>query len=174
MGRHEAVSNGSQTRFGAEFLVGAVASGALVAAALGVAGTAHATCVSVNGNGIGAGCTSTPTSFALALGNGATAEAQGRLNGAISVGTDAETTSTGVGNLAVAVGNPGLNGSVMQVVPTDAIAKGSFNRAFAFGNGSGSAAVGTTTRRFLWAMAATRSRPAVSPHHLCLATTTLP
>lgn len=90
-----------------------------------------------------------PTSFAVALGPGSTASAQGLFNGAISVGADAKTTSTGVGNFAAAFGNPGLNGSVMAVVPTDAIAKGSFNRAIAIGNGSGSAAFGTNNTAFL-------------------------
>ena len=55
---------------GRRFLGGAAAS-ALVAAALGMAGTAHATCLSVGGIGNGSGCTSTPTSFAVGIGKGA-------------------------------------------------------------------------------------------------------
>ena len=85
----------------------------------------------------------------LRLAPGSTASAQGLFNSAISVGVDAKTTSTGVGNFAAAVGNPGVNGSVMTVVPTDAVAKGTFNRAIAVGNGSGSAAIGTNNRAFL-------------------------
>jgi hypothetical protein len=147
VGQRTVTSAGRLT--GGLLLLGAAASCALAAAALSSAGSAHATCVSINGIGNGGGCTSSPTSFAVGLGPGTTADAQGFFNGAFSVGADAETTSTGVGNFAAAVGNRGLNGSVMAVVPTDAVAKGTFNRAIAFGNGSGSAAIGTNGTAFL-------------------------
>jgi hypothetical protein len=159
---------------GRRLLLGASISCAFAAAALRSAGSAHATCLSVNGIGNGGGCTSTPTSFAVALGPDSTASAQGLFNSAISVGVDAKTTSTGVGNFAAAVGNPGVNGSVMTVVPTDAVAKGTFNRAIAVGNGSGSAAIGTNNRAFLLGNGNDAIGPAASLHRLRRARTTPP
>jgi hypothetical protein len=58
----------------------------LAAAAVGGAGAATASCLSLGGFfSIGSGCTSTPLSFALVLGNG-TANARGLLTGAVAIG----------------------------------------------------------------------------------------
>jgi hypothetical protein len=66
-------------------------------------------------------------------------------NTTIAIGTDAAARTRGIGNIAVAVGNPGPNpGFVLpnilnQPGPTHrtfAEAAGTFNRAFAFGDGS--------------------------------------
>jgi hypothetical protein len=73
MGRHRAISN---NKLAGSVVVGAVASG-LAITALSSAGTASATCASIDGMNNGGGCTSTPTSFAIGLGPNTTANATG-------------------------------------------------------------------------------------------------
>ena len=105
-------------------LLGAVAS-ALAAGALVAAGSANATCASISGIGNGGGCTSTFGSAAVALGANATATADGPMN------------------LAVAVGNPGPNPFYKgAVLPTQALARGTFNGAFAIGSGTNAGSFG--------------------------------
>jgi hypothetical protein len=143
MGKHRAIS--TERRAGG-LLLGAVASGALAAAACGSAGTANATCASISGVGNGNGCTSAATSFAVGLGNNSTANAEGLFNGAVavgdgslaeaagvgafgtpgtgnvalSVGTNVESIAAGTGNLAIAAGDPGANpGSTSMVFSCD-------------------------------------------------------
>ena len=85
-------------------MAGAVAFGMVGAAALGGAGTANASCVSVGGFfSLGSGCTSTPLSFALVLGNG-TANAQGLLTGAVAIGNATFADARGFLTGAIATG----------------------------------------------------------------------
>src|SRR5271167_539900 len=82
MAKHTAIS---RDRFAGGLLLGALAAG-LAAAVLGAAGTASATCASINGVGNGNGCTSTATSFAVGLGPNTTANASGLFDGAVANG----------------------------------------------------------------------------------------
>jgi hypothetical protein len=100
-------------------LVSAVASGALAVGAIGWAGSASATCVSIFGigNGNGKGCTSSTFSLAVGLGPNTTADASGFLGAAIALGltnggaTDTTTASTD-GNLSFAyAGGPKTSAS---------------------------------------------------------------
>jgi hypothetical protein len=77
--------------------------------------------------------------------------ARGTGNAAFAAGTKAVAESGGTGNLAVAVGNPGPNSGLIVdnlIIPatpsggTHALASGTFNRAFAFGDGSTATAIG--------------------------------
>jgi hypothetical protein len=107
----------------------AAITSALTITALGTAGSANATCVSVNGIHNGGGCESSAGSAAVALGRNATAKAVG-----------------GPGNLAVAVGNPGFNNVYSPLadgdVSTQALAQGTFNRSFAIGDGTNAGSSG--------------------------------
>ncbi len=86
-------------------LAGVMASGAVaVAAGLGSAPTANATCVSFWGIGNGGGCTSHLFSAAIAIGTGATATADGLFGNAFAIGNGAIALSTGALNLAYAGG----------------------------------------------------------------------
>jgi hypothetical protein len=85
------------------------AGAAALAAALSGAGSANASCASLNGHNIGQGCTSTPGSVA------------------VGVGRDAQATSLGTRNVAVAVGNPGQNPFYGQPGPTLAYADDSYD-----------------------------------------------
>lgn len=69
-------------------LLGVLVSGALTAAACGIAPTANATCASFFGINNGGGCGSSPTSIAIAVGTGAQAYAEGVLGTAVAIGTD--------------------------------------------------------------------------------------
>jgi hypothetical protein len=90
----------------------------MAAAALGVAGTASATCASISGIGDGGGCTSAPTSFAVGIGPNTTASAIGFFSGAVANGatngpldfTDAET--FGIFDLAYS-GGPNTSASAV-------------------------------------------------------------
>jgi hypothetical protein len=114
----------TQRKRAAGVLLGAVAS-TLTAAALSEAGQANATCVSISGLTNGGGCTSTPGSVALGLGQGATANADG------------------IGNLAVAAGNPGPNSAYKPpTMPTQALARGTFNTSLAIGDGTNAGSYG--------------------------------
>jgi hypothetical protein len=137
-------------------LLGAIASGSLAVAALSGAATANAGCVSISGvtffSGGGGFCvTSTdPGNIAVANGTNAAAVAfDGPGNTAISAGTHAQSSAGGVGNFALAHGNPGNNNGFMVTVPpttftipanpnspTGASALGTRNTAFAIGDGS--------------------------------------
>ena len=105
----------------ATLLGGAIIAGPLL---LG-AGTANASCASLNGHGIGQGCESTPGSVAVGLGK------------------DAKATSLGRGNVAVAVGNPGHNRFYGTDIPAQAYANGTGNGSVALGDGSVAGTLGT-------------------------------
>jgi len=76
----------------------------LAAAAVGGAGAATASCLSLGGFfSIGSGCTSTPLSFALVLGNG-TANARGLLTGAVAIGNASFADARGFLTFAIANG----------------------------------------------------------------------
>lgn len=118
----------TQRKLAGGVLLGAVTS-ALTAAALSGAGQANATCVSISGTTNGGGCSSTAGSVAIGLGRGATAKADG------------------LGNLAVAVGNPGFNNVYSPLaggadMPTQAYAQGTFNSSFAIGDGTNAGSKG--------------------------------
>ena len=98
-------------------VLSAVAFG-LAVTALGTAGSANASCASLNGHGIGQGCESTPGSVAIGLGK------------------DAKATSLGTGNVAIAVGNPGYSRFYGTPTQTQAYANGTGNTSVALGDGS--------------------------------------
>ena len=139
-------------------LLGAVAS-ALAAAALGGAGTANATCASINGIGNGGDCTSTIGSAAFALGPNAKATAIGLGNSAIVIGagstanagkfaaTDFFNNATVVGNNSEATAWQGIGNSSTVIGDYGHAWAGStghkpvgtqlnFNRATIIGNGN--------------------------------------
>jgi hypothetical protein len=128
MGQFEPVAVGTpRSTSGAArgLLLGALASGAVVMAALSPAGVAEATCASINGVGADAGCTSGPTSFAVGLDNNSSASAQGLFDGAIAIGNTSTATAgafSGFGphnfDTARAVGNPMMVAE--RMVGTDA------------------------------------------------------
>jgi len=102
-----------------------------VAAALGGAGAANASCASLNGQSIGAGCTTGTGGFSLALG-------------------PAAATAAGPGNIAIAVGNPGFNRFYGTNVPTQALADGGTgNVAVALGDGSNAGSRGNHNTAFV-------------------------
>ena len=124
-------------------LVGGAAAAAL-AAALSGAGSANASCASLNGHDIGQGCKST---------------ARQRL---VGLGRDAQADSAGPGNVAIAVGNPGYNRFYNTDRPTLAYAHGTGNTSVALGDGStGGHAGHTVTRAFVLGKAPTPSPTAV-------------
>ena len=124
-------------------LMGGVAAAA-VAAALGGAGAANASCASLNGQSIGAGCTTGTGGFSLALG-------------------PAAATAAGPGNIAIAVGNPGFNRFYGTNVPTQALADGGTgNVAVALGDGSNAGSRGNHNTAFAWGRAATPSPTAAT------------
>ena len=111
-------------------LLSAVAFG-LAATALGTAGSANASCASLNGHSIGHGCTSTAGSASVALGRGARAD------------------SSGPGSVAVAVGNPGPNRFYPVTVPSDPCASptGIGSTSVALGDGSQAGSLGNGNSR---------------------------
>ncbi len=112
--QHRAIS---RARLTGRVVLSAVAFG-LAVTALGTAGTASASCASLNGHGIGQGCESTPGSVAIGLGK------------------DAKATSLGTGNVAIAVGNPGDSRFYGTPTSTQAYANGTGNTSIALGDGS--------------------------------------
>lgn len=115
MGRFEAVAVGtpkSKSRAARGLLLGALAFGAMIIAALSSAGVAAGdVCASISG--AGAGCTSTPASVATGLDNNSSASAQSLFDGAVTIGNTSTATAgalprLGPGNFdtANAVGNP--------------------------------------------------------------------
>jgi hypothetical protein len=108
MGKHEAEGRcgADRARIGGRLLIGALASGAMAAAALNTAGQAEATCMSAGGwFSVGHGCTtSAPGDFAFAIGEGAEATATGGFNTAIAVGNFTSATASGQMNTAIGVG----------------------------------------------------------------------
>lgn len=92
-------------------LIGGLALG-MVAASMGQAPAAGATCASFFGIGNSANCTSTLTSIAIAIGAGAKAGANGLFGAAIAVGANSEARTSGGGvfkggsllNLAAVIG----------------------------------------------------------------------
>src|SRR6478609_11041371 len=104
---------------------------ALIAAPLTAAGTASASCVSLNGHGagdgpgVGGGCESDPGSLSIGLGK------------------DTRVHTDGVGNVGIAIGNPGQN-PVYGYQPTQAYAGGeSGNFSLALGKGTNAGSMGT-------------------------------
>ena len=96
------------------------------------AGSANASCASLNGHNIGGhGCTSTPGSVSVGLGR------------------DAQATSLGTGNVAVAVGNPGKSLFYRSDHPTLAYAEGTGNVSVALGDGSLAGTKGNGNRAFV-------------------------
>ena len=112
-------------------VLSAVAFG-LAVTALGTAGSANASCVSVGRISTGPDCKSDVGNVAIGLGKGA------------------EATSLGTGNVAIAVGNPGKSlfyNSDNQ--PTLAYAKGTGNVSVALGDGSLAGTLGNGNRAFV-------------------------
>src|ERR1700750_640362 len=101
-----ALSNVNSSRKIAGALVaGAVTSGLVASAGLGLAPTAKATCASFFGIGSGGDCTSNLFSVAIAIGDGAVAHADGLFGAAFVVGANsaAHTTSASVFNVATSL-----------------------------------------------------------------------
>jgi hypothetical protein len=136
-------------------LFGALAAGTLATLSLNSAGTANASCASVNGFNIGSGCHTTDFgdfalgignvssvsasggfNTAIAFGNGASATSTGRLNFTFAAGTDASARATGTLNRSVAIGNRGNNVYYGANDYTYARTLGSLNSAYAIGNGN--------------------------------------
>ncbi|MBB3603172.1 hypothetical protein FHT40_002833 [Mycolicibacterium sp. BK556] len=136
-------------------LFGALAAGVLATLSLNSAGTANASCASLNGFNIGSGCHTTDFgdfalgignvsnvsasggfNTAIAVGNGANAFSSGRLNVAVAAGTDASARATGTLNQSVAIGNRGNNVYYGANDYTYARTSGSMNAAYAIGNGN--------------------------------------
>src|SRR5690349_8160386 len=95
-----------------------ITAAAAIVAALSGAGTANASCASLNGHDIGQGCTSTVGSASVALGHGAQAS------------------SEGPGAVVVAVGNPATSPFYGPGTQTAALASGPGSTSVAIGNGS--------------------------------------
>jgi hypothetical protein len=136
-------------------MIGALAAGALATLSLNSAGTADASCASLNGFNIGSGCHTTDFgdfalgignvssvsasggfNTAIAFGNGASAVSTGRLNFTFAAGTDASARATGTLNRSVAIGNRGNNVYYGPNDYTYARTTGSMNSAYAIGNGN--------------------------------------
>jgi hypothetical protein len=111
-------------------VLSAVAFG-LAVIALGTAGSANASCASVNGHNIGQGCESTVGSVSVGLGR------------------DARADSAGLGSVAIAVGNPGYSRFYESDHPTLAYAHGTGNVSVALGNGSLAGTLGNGNRAFV-------------------------
>ena len=111
-------------------LLSAVAFG-LAATALGTAGSANASCASLNGHNIGQGCKSTVGSVSVGLGR------------------DARADSAGPGSVAIAVGNPGYSRFYKSTHPTLAYAHGTGNVSVALGDGSLAGTLGNGNRAFV-------------------------
>src|ERR1700752_3181693 len=112
MGQFQAVpvdTPRSTSRAARRLLLGVLASGAVVMAALSSAGVADATCASISGAGAGAACPSTPTSFPVGLDNNSSASVHGLFDGGIAIGNTSTATAgapPGYFDTASAVGNP--------------------------------------------------------------------
>lgn len=112
-------------------LVGGAAAAAL-AAALSGAGSANASCASLNSHNIGGqGCESTRGSVSVGLGR------------------DAQADSAGPGSVAIAVGNPGYSRFYGTDHPTLAYAHGTNNVSVALGDGSLAGSLGHGNRAFV-------------------------
>jgi len=141
MGRHRAVVSehraGPTARRAGVLLLGAAASSALAVGALGSAGVANATCISVSGLNSGGDCISTiGPNIAVGIGQGATATAvNGVFGAAFAVGNGAGATETGgVFGTAISVGN-GADTNITGVATT-AVALGPGAQAYIIGKGS--------------------------------------
>jgi len=136
MTQHTALAGGRSSFRAVSLLAGAVASGAVaIAAGLGSAPTAHASCVSAFGLGKSADCTSSLTGVAIAIGTGAQAHADGLFGGAFSVGNGAFAGTDSAFDFATVAGNNaeafagGLFGIATQLGPngyTQTVGSGSF------------------------------------------------
>ena len=98
---------------------------------MGTAGSANASCASLNGHSIGQGCKSTVGSVSVGLGR------------------DARADSAGAGSVAVAVGNPGYSRFYGTTHPTLAYAHGTGNVSVALGDGSLAGTLGHGNRAFV-------------------------
>lgn len=107
MGNNKAIKGGRRKLVGG-MLLSAVASGALAVGSLSGAGTANASCVSINGLFSGMnGCKSTLGNASAVIGTGS-AESNGFLTTAVSFGTaSAPAVSDSAGILTAAVATPG-------------------------------------------------------------------
>jgi hypothetical protein len=106
-----------------KLIVGGIAAFVIAGPLMG-AGTANASCASLNGHDIGKGCVSGPGSLSIGLGK------------------DAQVHTDGYGNLGVAIGNPGQN-PVYGFQPTQAYAGDRpGNVAIAIGDGSNAGSLG--------------------------------
>ncbi|TDO07340.1 hypothetical protein EV580_6309 [Mycobacterium sp. BK086] len=142
-------------RLSGGMLFGALAAGTLATLSLNSAGTANASCASINGFNIGSGCHTTDFgdfalgignvssvtasggfNTAIAFGNGASASSYGRLNVTVAGGTNATAYANGTLNRSVAIGNRGNNVYYGANDYTYAKANGSLNSAYAIGNGN--------------------------------------
>ncbi len=135
MGKHGASST---QKIAGGVLLGAVAS-ALAAATLGGAGTANATCASINGIGNGGGCESTPGSAVIALGPNAKATAKGLGNTAIVIGADStanagKSATTDFFNNATVVGN-NSDANALQGIGNSSTVIGDYGHAWAGSTG---------------------------------------
>jgi hypothetical protein len=147
----------SKNKLAGGVLLGAVASGSLVVAALSGAATANAGCVSISGqtflSGGGGTCFTTSDLGNIAVANGVGSQAgvvAGPGNTVIAAGTNASSLAEGAGNFALAHGNPGNNNGATFPIPpfggivilpnpntrTSAQVSGVLNQAFAIGDGS--------------------------------------
>ncbi len=118
-------------------VLGAAASSALAVGALGSAGVANATCISVSGLNSGGDCISTiGPNIAVGIGQGATATAvNGVFGAAFAVGNGAEATATGaVFGTAFALGTGAMTN--ITGVGTTAVALGPGAEAYIIGKGS--------------------------------------
>ena len=114
-------------------VVSGLATGLTAAAALGGAGTANASCLSIGGFfSIGSGCTSTPLSFALVLGNG-TANAQGLFTGALAIGNATFADARGFLTGAIAAG---LTNTDPGPVPPQTVVRSNGALSLAYGGGT--------------------------------------
>jgi len=122
-------------------LVAGVTSG-VVAASLGVVGTATASCFSISGFGIGDGCVASFGSVAIVIGpsgTGASTATAGNVgpfspfNLAISVGTADQDTHTSAGTTEAIPGVPSLGNVSFATAGSRAISTGIFNLASSVG-----------------------------------------
>lgn len=134
MNHHTAGTSGSLSRQGtSRFLAGALATSAVtLAAGLGSAPPANATCASFFGIGNSANCSSNLTSIAIAVGTDAQAHADGLFGAAFAVGTDAKAvTQNGAFSFAVSAGDH--NDADAEGVFALAVQLGSYGEAFTAG-----------------------------------------
>ena len=134
----------SRARLTGGVVLSAVAFG-LAVTALGTAGSANASCASLNGHNIGQGCKSTVGSVSVGLGKDAQATSWGPATSPSPSATPATTRfynptsptlayAKGTGNVSVALGDGSLAGTL-----------GTGNRAFVIGQGSNAFSYGGDT-----------------------------